>query len=166
MKNNYFYLQHDESMLLCVVPSTHQPSHIEDFASWGSYWHSEEVTMENQHFAVLRRHRKDNFFSTRFGSLCVWNQRKKNVRENRKDIVRVWFTFVYGVLKIFNIECHFREATREMKCSDGAICMSSKIRARTGSPSSLLPNVHEFLKMLASSMCMGWCVEGTTHRSI
>jgi hypothetical protein len=111
--------------------------------------------MENQHFAVLRRHRKDNFLSTRFGSLCVWNQRKKNVRENRKDILYLYlFCLVYHVSDCM-IECHFREATREMKCSDGAICMSSKIRARTGSPSSLLPNVHKFLKMLASSMCMG-----------
>ena len=54
------------------------------------------------------------------------------------------------------IDCHFREATREMKCSDGAICMSSKIRSSTGDPSSLLPNVYIFLKTqsLQCAMCL------------
>ena len=61
------------------------------------------------------------------------------------------------------VECHFREATREMKCSDVAISMSSKIRTSTGDPYSLLRNVcyRSMIVIDYEALCL--CVEETTH---
>jgi len=39
---------------------------------------------------------------------------------------------VFDLFGVLIIDCHFREATRELKCSDGANCMSYKNRTSTG----------------------------------
>lgn len=68
------------------------------------------------------------------------SEKKMYVKINRNDFGV--FAFVSFGLWDSIIECHFLEATREMKCSDGAMFMFPKIRLGTGDLRSLLHDIY------------------------
>ena len=153
-------------MLLCVVPSTHQPMHIEDASILRNLWtfgsSDDGLSVRARIFEDIQMAPSEHFISRvasrKWHSIDTWTKNRTNHRHNKTLYILSIFTNIFLSL-VPNTQT--AESSRK-KLSFLCLLRTAKCWFSIVTSSECQYDPQD----AKSSMCDGWCVEGTTHRSI